>query len=148
MNERNANSSSVLAKDDYYGATAVDLKGTNLADKAKAVVNQRALFPRRGTAVLYSDRLVLSGWDGNGDVTLHPSEIASITNEFTELYGRFLGGGVKKMGAPVILHRTSGEEVYLLLNHRWFSERTDNSRWFKLLRDWLTAAANAGRGHN
>jgi len=145
MND-NANSSSVLAKDDYYGATAVDLKGTNLADKAKAVVNQRALFPRRGTAVLYSDRLVLTGWDG-GDVTLHPSEIASITNEFTELYGRFLGGGVKKMGAPVILQRTSGEEVYLLLNHRWFSERTDNVRWFKLLRDWLTAAANA-RGRN
>jgi hypothetical protein len=140
------NSNDLLAKDEYYGATAADLEAMGLADKAKAAINQRAIFPHRGTAMLYTDRLVLGSWDGNGDVTLYPREVSAITNEFTELYGRFLGGGLKKAGAPVILRRTSGEEAYLLLNHRWFSERTDNQRWFKLLTDWLGATQSSPPG--
>jgi hypothetical protein len=142
MTEGNLNR--LLAKDEYYGATAADLEAMGLADKAKAAINQRAIFPHRGTATLYADRLVLGSWDDNGDVTLYPREVSAITNEFTDLYGRFLGGGLKKAGAPVILRRTSGEEAYLLLNHRWFSERTDNQRWYRLLTDWL-ASANSPR---
>jgi hypothetical protein len=46
----------------------------------------------------------------------------------------------------VILRRTSGEEAYLLLNHRWFSERTDNQRWYRLLTDWLSSATSPRTG--
>ncbi|MEU3711034.1 hypothetical protein [Streptomyces catenulae] len=148
MTHSNTNPDVLLAKDNYFGATAEDLADTGVGGRAKAIINQRALFPRRGTATLYNNRLVLTGWDNADYVTLFPREIDSISNEFTELYGRFLGGGLKKAGAPVILHRTSGTEIYLLLNHRWFTERTDNNRWYKLLTNWLTTARNTDRGRH
>ncbi|MEU4394078.1 hypothetical protein [Kribbella sp. NPDC023855] len=60
--------------------------------------------------------------------------------QFTELYGRFLGGGVKKWGAPIVLDLAPDPSLDLLVNHQWFSERTDNVEWTERLNGWLDAA--------
>jgi len=135
-----------ISRAEYIGTTSGYLKSTTRVDYAKAMINQKVLFPHRGTAILHSDRLVLMDWTVNSDVTLYPSQIDSISNEFTQHYDRIIGGGVKKFGAPIILRQTNGEEVYLLLNYRWFWERTDNERWFAMLTDWHRAVRNARYG--
>jgi hypothetical protein len=132
----------VLATAGYHCAYADELATVPARVRAAAVVNQRVLFRRRGTVILYRDRLMLTAFDNAGDLTLYPRDIAAITNEFTNLYGRFLGGGLKKVGAPIIVRPVGGGEMYLLLNHRWFSERTDNHQWFAMLTAWLADATD------
>ncbi|MBA8928896.1 hypothetical protein BC739_006113 [Kutzneria viridogrisea] len=134
----------LLARDGYIATTAADLAVTSKAAFAKAMINQKVLFPRRGTASLYGNRLVLGDWDSTGDVSIYPSQILDISHEFTELYGRFIGGGVRRFGAPVVLRLKNEVEVYLLLNYRWFVERSDNVRWYGMLAQWMRTAHNAG----
>ena len=129
----------LLAQAPYLGTTESELAGYSTGRRILAALDQRALFPHRGTATLHPDRLVLSGWDG-GDITLHPAQITDIANTFTAVYGRFLGGGVKKWGAPLVVTPDRGPALYLLLDHRWFSERTDNAAWAERLGSWWRAA--------
>jgi hypothetical protein len=133
---------------EYIGTTTSFLRSTSKVDYAKAMINQKVLFPHRGTAILHGDRLVLTDWGGEGsDVSIYPGQIDRISNEFTQHYDRFIGGGVRKFGAPIIVHQTDGEQVYLLLNYRWFWERTDNVRWFAMLTEWHRVARNAPHGY-
>jgi hypothetical protein len=124
----------------YRGSTTAELSSLSAMDKVKAALDQRLIFPHRGEIVLSAERLVLTGWHGDVDVVVHPSQIASVSNEFTDLYGRFLGGGVKKWGAPIVLDLAPDPALYLLVNHQWFSERTDNVEWTERLNGWLDAA--------
>ncbi|HEY4022031.1 MAG TPA: hypothetical protein VGM75_25320 [Pseudonocardiaceae bacterium] len=128
-------SSGAIAQGDYIGATTDELVHKTGSDKVAAGVSQKALFQRRGDIELYPDRLVLHQWGDAGDLVLHRPDIRSVRTEFTELYGRFIGG-LLNAGKPLIMD-TIGGELYLLINRKEFMETTDDRRWAKLVTDWL-----------
>ncbi|MGW6280096.1 hypothetical protein [Kribbella sp. NPDC055071] len=134
----------ILAESTYRGTTAVELSARSGWKAVRALIDQRAIFPRSGTIRLYLNRLELTGWDGGRDITIHPGELKSVSNEFTDLYGRIYGGGSKTLGAPLVLELRSGTLLYLLVNHRWFTERTDNAAWSGRLSQWLMSSSNQG----
>jgi hypothetical protein len=129
-------SDTVLARDPYIGSTREELAARSRGDRFEALLSQKALFPRQGTATLLPDRLVLDDWNGDFPLIIQRSDVISVSNEYTSLYGRFIGG-LLESGKPLILQLASGQEIYLLLNRRGFSERTDDPRWTRLLREWL-----------
>ncbi|MFG2576253.1 hypothetical protein [Streptomyces sp. NPDC048481] len=126
-----------LAEADYIGATAHELGEKRAAAKIAAGISQRTLFPRRGRIVLHPDRLVLTGWSHNGDLTLTRADVTAAETRFTHLYGRFLGG-LLNAGRPLILSTAdvSAGEVYLLINHRGFLETTDDRAWAQRIEHW------------
>jgi hypothetical protein len=126
-----------LAEADYIGATAHELSEKRAAAKIAAGIDQKTLFQRRGRIVLRPNRLVLTGWSDNGDLTLTRADITGAETRFTHLYGRFLGG-LLNAGQPLILNTTqpSADEVYLLINHRGFLETTDDRAWKKRIEQW------------
>ncbi|PSK97691.1 hypothetical protein CLV63_10784 [Murinocardiopsis flavida] len=130
-------SEQILRTSHYIAATADELRAAGPAAKVAAAIDQRVLFPHRGEAHLKPERLVFTGWDGDADVTVHRSEVTAVAREFTGLYGRFLGGGSKEWGAPIVLTLTEGAQVYALFDHRAFLEKTDNPDWERELRAWL-----------
>jgi len=130
----------IVAESTFRGTTAAELAARTWWGSFRAAVDQRAIFPRSGTIRLHLSHLELAGWDHGRDVTVHPAELASVSNDFTDLYGRFLGGGSKTLGAPLVLELRSGTVLYLLVNHRWFTERTDNAQWSGRLTQWLAGA--------
>ncbi|GAA4638258.1 hypothetical protein GCM10023196_095240 [Actinoallomurus vinaceus] len=125
-----------LAQAPYIASTAEELRARRKGDRIAAGVDQSVLFPRRGQATLYDDRLVLSGWGDDGDLVLRPDQVTSVANEFTNLYGRFIGG-LLNAGKPLILGTTMVGEIYLMIDHRTFMETTDNRRWTALIKEWL-----------
>jgi hypothetical protein len=126
----------ILAESTYRGTTAAELSTRTGWKTVRALIDQRAIFPRAGMIQLYLNRLELTGWDNGRDITVHPGELNSVSNEFTDLYGRIYGGS-KTLGAPLVLELRSGTLLYLLVNHRWFTERTDNAAWSGRLSQWL-----------
>lgn len=133
----------ILAESTYRGTTAAELAGRTRWETFRTAIDQRAVFPRTGTIRLFLNRLELTNWQDGHDITVHPGELAAVRNEFTDLYGRFLGGGSKTLGAPLILELNSGTTLYLLTNHRWFTERTDNAQWSGRLSQWLATNQEA-----
>ncbi|MFC4909486.1 hypothetical protein [Actinomadura gamaensis] len=129
-----------LAQAPYIGCTTVELRSRRRGDRIAAGVDQSVLFPRRGEVELHADRLVLRGWGDGGALVLRPSDVTSVANEYTELYGRFVGG-LLNAGRPLILGTVPAGEIYLMIDHRTFMETTDNRRWAKLIRKWLDDAA-------
>lgn len=87
---------------------------------------------------MYEDTLVLGGWGDQGDLELRPEQVVSVRNEFTELYGRFIGG-LLNAGKPLILGTLVVDEIYLMVDHKTFMETTDNRKWAKLLGTWLSS---------
>jgi hypothetical protein len=130
----------IVAESTFRGTTAAELAARTWWGSFRAAVDQRAIFPRSGTIRLHLSHLELAGWNHGRDVTVHPAELASVSNDFTDPYGRFLGGGSKTLGAPLVLELRSGTVLYLLVNHRWFTERTDNAQWTGRLTQWLAGA--------
>ncbi|MFI5756409.1 hypothetical protein [Streptomyces sp. NPDC051569] len=120
----------------YIGATSAELSRKTTADKLAGGVSQQALFLRRGNIALYTDRLVLMGWNDAGDLVLRRADIRSARARFTELYGRFIGGLLNR-GKPLILDTTHAGEIYLLINRREFIETTDDLEWVRVLNAWL-----------
>lgn len=125
----------VLAKASYVGQTADVLARRTGADTIAAGVSQKALFRRRGEITLHDDRLVLGGWGDDGDLVLRREDVQGVRVEFTELYGRFIGG-LLNAGKPLIL-KLSDAELYLLIDRKELMETTDDRRWGKLVEDWL-----------
>ena len=120
----------------YIGASAAELHANKIADKAAGVISQKALFRRRGTIELASGSLVLSGWDDEGALVLRPGDVTSLRREFTDLYGRLLGG-LLDSGKPLILGtNTPAGEVYLLIDRKEFMESTHNKEWAEAIEDW------------
>jgi hypothetical protein len=119
----------------YIGSTTVELAAKRRGDRIAAGVDQKVLFPRRGTITLFPDRLVLSGWNDGGDLVLRPADVVSIENRFTDLYGRFLGG-LLNAGKPLVVQARTVGEIYLMIDHKTFMETTDNRRWAGLLDSW------------
>jgi hypothetical protein len=101
-----------------------------------AGVSRRALFQRRGTATLHSDRLVLGGWNDGGDLELERTDITALGTRFTELYGRFIGG-LLNAGKPLIIETAPAGEIYLLINRKEFMETTEDRAWERSLNEWL-----------
>lgn len=128
----------VLARDTYLGTTEAELATRSVLDRLLAVIDQRVLFPRRGVATLRPDRLVLTGWGPVGEMSLRPDQICAITNGETE-HSRLQTGGIRRWGAPLRLFLDTDEVIYLLLNRRWLSERTDNIEWTARLTRWWEA---------
>ncbi|MFI9380779.1 hypothetical protein [Kutzneria sp. NPDC052558] len=121
----------------YIGQTADVLSHSTGADKIAAGVSQKALFQRRGTIALYTDKLVIGSWSDDGDLVLTRDDIKAVRLEFTELYGRFIGG-LLNAGKPLILETTHGE-LYLLINRKEVMESTDDKKWAQLIEKWLAA---------
>jgi len=125
-----------LARASYVGSTTEELARKRLGDRIAAGVDQKTLFPRRGKVTLRAEHLALEGWHERGDLVLRRADVTSIANEFTELYGRFLGG-LLNAGKPLILGTTVAGEIYLMIDHKSFLETTSNRKWAKLLNTWL-----------
>ena len=124
----------------YIGATTTELISKTAADKVAAGVSQKALFHRRGEIALYDDRLVLTQWGDDGDLVLERADITGVTREFTEYYGRLIGG-LLNAGKPLIITTTKVGEIYLLINRKEFMETTDDREWENLIKNWLGETA-------
>jgi hypothetical protein len=122
---------------DYVGATAGELRDNTLADKLAGGVSQKAMFRRRGTIGLRPDALVLTGWADGTELRLSRADITGVRVEFTELYGRFIGG-LLNAGKPLILDTAAGE-IYLLIDRKEFMETTRDREWADAIRTWLAA---------
>jgi hypothetical protein len=135
-----ADTDTPLAEADYIAATADELSRKQGADRAAALVSQKALFQRRGRIVLRPDRLVLTNWSDTGSLVLARTDITAAETRFTDLYGRFMGG-LLNAGKPLILTTTAAApspgDIYLLVNRREFMETTDDRQWEKRINDWL-----------
>ncbi|SHI16840.1 hypothetical protein [Streptomyces sp. 3214.6] len=127
----------LLARGDYVGATADELRRRTSADKMAGVVSQKALFLRRGKVSLHEDRLVLGAWGEAGDLVLRRADITSVEVRFTDLYGRFIGG-LLNAGKPLILGTVPAGEVYLLIDRKEFMETTDDRAWAARIEAWLS----------
>jgi len=130
------NEQRVIRHGAYIAATAEELAAVGFARRWAAAVNQRVLFGHRGDAELATDGLVLGGWTRSGPLTIARADITGLKREFTRLYGRFLGGGSAEWGAPIIISRSSGPDVYLLFDHRAFLEKSSNVEWHLALLSW------------
>lgn len=129
---------SVNKSSKYIAALRTELTEAGTAKRAAALLNQRALFPHRGTATLTSSQLELADWDDKGAITISPSSVRRITRQFDDHYGAFVGGASAKWGAPIIIELKDGTAVYALFNHRAFLEKTDNPEWEDALLGWLS----------
>jgi hypothetical protein len=130
------NKQQVIRHGAYIAATAEELAAVTLARRWAAAINQRVLFRHRGIAELAADGLVLRGWKRSEPLTIAREDIAGLKREFTRLYGRFLGGGSAEWGAPIIISRVSGPDIYLLFDHRAFLEKSSNVEWHAALLSW------------
>ncbi|MEU6193842.1 hypothetical protein [Streptomyces sp. NPDC047061] len=133
----NTEGSTPLCEADYIAATAHELGRKQSADRAAALVSQKALFQRRGRIVLHPDELVLTDWSDTGPLVLTRTDITAAETRFTDLYGRFLGG-LLNAGKPLVLSTASPSlgEIYLLINRREIMETTDDRQWEKRINDW------------
>jgi hypothetical protein len=127
-----------LAHGSYAGSTAEALTGRGRGSRIAAGADQRVLFPRRGEVTLHDDRLTIGGWDGKTDLVLRREDVKSVGNEYTGLYGRFVGG-LLNSGKPLILQTAAHGEIYLMVDHRRFLETTSNRKWARLLQTWLAS---------
>ncbi|MBO1331528.1 hypothetical protein [Streptomyces sp. VRA16 Mangrove soil] len=123
----------------YIGATADELSRMTTADKVAGGVSQKALFQRRGTLTLDERGLVLGGWGDGGDLVLGHGDVTDVRVEFTDLYGRFIGG-LLNAGKPLILTVAGVGEIYLLVDRKEFMETTDDRAWAERIRAWRATA--------
>ncbi|HEU0165354.1 MAG TPA: hypothetical protein VFQ54_09945 [Thermomicrobiales bacterium] len=120
----------------FHGTPDLDpTRRRGVMNVVKALVNQRSLFRENGKISLMGDRLLIETWQGEV-LDLRRSDIAEISNEFSKEYGDYIGGAVKAWGAPVHVALNDGRSLYLLINQRWFSERTENREWTRRLDAW------------
>lgn len=128
--------SSIIRSSEYIAALRTELSDAGPAKRAAALINQRALFPHRGKAILTAPQLELTSWDTKGSITLSPTSVRRVTRQFDKHYGAFIGGASAKWGAPVIIELKDGTVMYILFNHRAFLEKTDNPDWEDALLEW------------
>jgi hypothetical protein len=115
----------------YLGTTGRHLAELSRADRLRAVLDPRALFPRHGALSLFDNRLVLTGWEHDAPVTVHAREVAAIG------ISPPVAGLRRAQVRPLVLHHDNGETLYLMINHRWLPSRDDNAEWAELLTNWL-----------
>ena len=120
---------------DYIAATADELAANTTSDKVAGGVSQKALFRRRGEVEFDGRTLTLRGWSDGRDLQLGSGDVTAVRREFTDLYGRFIGGLLDK-GKPLILETATEGEIYLLIDRKEFMETTDNKSWEKELAAW------------
>jgi hypothetical protein len=127
--------STITKTGQYIAATAEELRSNSVADKSAGIISQKALFRRRGTIELHAETLILSSWNDAGDLVLARSDIASVRTEFTELYGRFIGG-LLNSGKPLILETATAGEIYVLIDRKELMETTKDREWAKAIDAW------------
>ena len=116
----------------YLGTTGAHLAALTRADRLRAVLDQRALFPRAGTLTLYANRIVLTGWEHDAPVTVHAREVAGIGIAPPVATIR------RVVVRPIALHHDNGDTLYLMINHRRLPHRDENAEWAVLLANWLS----------
>jgi hypothetical protein len=116
----------------YLGTTGRHLAALSRTDRMRAVLDPRALFPRRGMLSLFANRIVLDNWADEAAVTVHATEVDTI--DIAPAIA-----GLRRTEPVALLHR-NGETLYLLINQHWLPARNDNARWASLLGEWLRAA--------
>lgn len=116
----------------YLGTTGAHLAALTRADRLRAVLDQRALFPRSGTLTLYPNRIVLTGWEHDAPVTVHAREVATVGIAPPVATIR------RVVVRPIVLHHDNGDTLYLMINHRRLPNRDENAEWAVLLANWLS----------
>ena len=81
----------------------------------------------------------LAGWGDAGDLELRPADISSVNRDFTDLYGRFIGG-LLNAGKPLIMQTTPAGEIHLLIDRKEFMETTRDREWEQAITTWLEQA--------
>lgn len=135
----------IALRADYCAATVDELRKNSPARRVAAIVNQRLLFPHRGTLELTSSRLAFGSWR-----SLTPGEITQVSMGFLPEYGRIAAGGArggfpsfgafKRLGAPLVLDLRTGERVVLLIGYTWWSGATENANWLPALESFASEA--------
>ena len=117
----------------YLGTTGRHLAGVSRADRLRAVLDPRALFPRHGALSLFDNRIVLTGWEHDEPITVYAREVVTVG------ISPPVDGLRRAVVRPIVLHHHNGETLYLMINHRRFASRDDNAEWAVLLSSWLDA---------
>lgn len=132
----------------YLGATEDELGMVHGLARLAAMSDQRRLFPHQGTIELRGDALALEGWR-----TIRSEHIANVELTFTDVYSRWMAGGVRggrsasfglfgNLGKPLVLHLVGDGPIYLLIDFSWFSGTNQARRWLPTVTSW------AGRGRS
>ncbi|HEY2697692.1 MAG TPA: hypothetical protein VGJ45_19690 [Pseudonocardiaceae bacterium] len=121
-----------VAAAQYLGTNGRHLAALTRADRLRAVLDPRALFPRSGTLTLFDNRIVLTGWEHDAPVTVHAREVATVGIAPPVATLR------RVVVRPIALHHDNGETLYLMINHRRLPNRDENAEWAVLLANWLS----------
>lgn len=121
---------STVASARYLGTTGKHLAQSSRADRWRATLDPRVMFPRRGVLSLFGNRIVLGEWEPHVSVTVYAREVESVGISSAV-------GGMR----PIALRHRNGETLYLLVNRRWLPKGDDNVEWAALLGDWLGGSA-------
>lgn len=116
----------------YLGTTGSHLAALTRADRLRAVLDPRALFPRSGTLTLFDNRIVLAGWAHHAPVTVHAREVTTVG--IAPPVATMRGVVVR----PIAVRHHNGETLYLMINVRWLPNRDENAEWAVLLSNWLS----------
>lgn len=133
------------SKSIYYGATEGDIRDRSIWSWLMVIgfFRQGSLFPHHGHLWLEIERLVLEGWR-----EILWSDVVKVTVGFTDIYTRFMAGGLRGQGPslgfiyhgePLILYLTEEEEpVYLLIDYNWLTGTNQNHTWHRKILEWLS----------
>ncbi|MHB2023819.1 MAG: hypothetical protein ACYCO3_10890 [Mycobacteriales bacterium] len=79
----------------YLGAAEGELRSARTSRRLVGMVDQRRLFPHRGTFELHGDSLVLGGWR-----TITAAQVSGVELTFTAAYPRWLAAGIRGGRSP------------------------------------------------
>lgn len=130
----------------FCAATIDELRDTSAMRRWAALVDQRLLFPHRGSIELTADHLDLGAWR-----CLHPADIRAVSVNYVAEFSRFAAGGtrggfpslgnIRKLGAPLILDLASDERLVVLIDYTLWSGTNKAASWEPAIREFL------GRSH-
>lgn len=126
----------------FCAATVEELRDTSAVRRWTALVDQRLLFPHRGSIELTADRLELGTWR-----CLYPADIRGVSVNYVAEFSRFAAGGtrggfpslgnIRNLGAPLILDLASGERLVVLIDYALWSGTNKAASWEPVIRDFL-----------
>lgn len=126
----------------FCAATVDELRNASAARRWTALVDQRRLFPHRGSIELTADHLDLGTWR-----RLYPADIRGVSVDYVPEFSRFAAGGtrggfpsfgnIRKLGAPLILDLASAERLVILIDYTLWSGTNKAASWEPAIRGFL-----------
>ncbi len=132
----------------YLGATGEELDSARTSKRLVAMLDQRRLFPHRGSLSLEPDAIVLGGWRD-----IARSQVTGVELRFTTSYSRWSAAGnrggwpsvgwVGNLGAPLVIGLQDEPPLYMLIGFTWWSGINENRSWLQRLTGWLADAGGS-----